>query len=205
MQIKNVVAAATLSSIALAETTTTKASTTTLGPSAWTTLTPNATFSLGLSTEASTFGIGIAPITTGSIWDKYHPTTTGTSTISNPTSATESAVSEATAVNQDPFYAVACKAPGVLNITLEDGILKDSHDRIGSIVANRQFQFDGPTPQAGAIYAGGWSISPEGNLVLGEDDIFFQCLSGNFYNIYDEYVAEQCYPVNLQVLEYVDC
>lgn len=198
MQVKNIAAATVLASVALADTTT-------LGPSAWTTLTPTATYSLGLSAYATPFGIAVNPITTGSIWDKYQPTATGTTTVSAPTSITETAVSEATAVNQDPFLAVACKAPGVLNVTLEDGILIDSHNRIGSIVANRQFQFDGPVPQAGAIFADGWSISPEGNLVLGDDDLFFQCLSGNFYNLYDEYVAEQCYPVNLQVLEYVDC
>lgn len=199
MQFKNIAASTALATVVLAETTTT------LGPSAWTTLTPTTTYSLGLSAYSSTFGIAVNPITTGSIWDKYRPTATGTSTVANPTSISETVVSEATAVNEDPFEVVACKAPGVLNITLENGILKDSKNRIGSIVANRQFQFDGPVPQAGAIYAGGWSISPEGNLVLGDDDIFFQCLSGDFYNLYDEYVAEQCYPINLQVLEYVDC
>ena len=198
MQFKKIAAATALTTVAFAETTT-------LNPSSWTTLTPSTTYSLGLSTYTSTFGIAVSPITTGSIWDKYKPTTTGTSTISNPTSVTETVVSEATAVNDDPFYVVACKAPGVLNITLDAGILKDSEDRIGSIVSNRQFQFDGPVPQAGAIYADGWSISPEGNLVLGDDDLFFECLSGNFYNLYDEYVAEQCYPIHLQVLEYIDC
>lgn len=33
-------------------------------------------------------------------------------------------------------------------LTLKDGILKDKEGRIGSIVANFQFQFDGPEPQA---------------------------------------------------------
>ncbi len=82
------------------------------------------------------------------------------------------------------------KAPGVLNITSEDGMLKDSHDRLVSIVPTQQtIQFDGPTPQAGAIYFGGWSISPEGNLVLGEDDIFSQCLSVTSTTYMTEYVC----------------
>lgn len=88
---------------------------------------------------------------------------------------------------------------------LENGILRDGKRRIGSIVANRQFQFDGPPPQAGAIYAAGWSVTPEGNLALGDSDVFYQCASGNFYNLYDEYIAEQCHPIHLEVLSLVDC
>ncbi len=75
MQIKNVVAAATYLPFALAETTTTRLTTTTLDL-CLDHFNSSATF-IGLS-EASTFGIGIAPITTGSIWDKIHPAT-GTS------------------------------------------------------------------------------------------------------------------------------
>ncbi|KAK5958906.1 uncharacterized protein PWA37_004453 [Arxiozyma heterogenica] len=99
----------------------------------------------------------------------------------------------------------ACKNKGTLQLTLKDGILTDSKGRIGSIVANRQFQFDGPPPQAGAIYAAGWSITPEGNLALGDKDVFYQCLSGDFYNLYDEHIAEQCSPIHLEVVELVDC
>lgn len=49
----------------------------------------------------------------------------------------------------------SCKKDGTEILTLKDSILKDFSNRIGSIVANRQFQFDGPTPQAGAIIAVG--------------------------------------------------
>lgn len=97
-----------------------------------------------------------------------------------------------------------CKTKNDLAITLENGVLKDSHDRIGSIVSNRQFQFDGPTPQAGAIYAAGWSIK-NGHLVLGDDEIFWQCLSGDFYNLYDEAIGAQCTPIHLNVIDLVDC
>lgn len=99
----------------------------------------------------------------------------------------------------------ACKNEGTLQLTLKDGILTDSKHRIGSIVSNRQFQFDGPTPQAGAIYAAGWSITPEGNLALGDSDVFYECLSGNFYNLYDEHIAEQCHPIHLEIVDLVDC
>jgi hypothetical protein len=97
-----------------------------------------------------------------------------------------------------------CKDENDLSMTLEDGILIDSKGRIGSIVANRQFQFDGPPPQAGAIYAAGWSID-DGHLVIGDDHIFWECLSGTFYNIYDESIGDQCTPVVLNVVDLVDC
>ena len=90
-------------------------------------------------------------------------------------------------------------------MTLKDSILTDIKGRIGSIVANRQFQFDGPPPQAGALYAAGWSISNDGNLAIGNTTVFYQCLSGNFYNLYDEVIGTQCEPVYLKVVDLVDC
>ena len=90
-------------------------------------------------------------------------------------------------------------------MNLKGGILTDGKGRIGSIVANRQFQFDGPPPQAGAIYAAGWSITEDGYLALGDSDVFYQCLSGNFYNLYDQNVAEQCSAIHLEAVSLVDC
>lgn len=78
--------------------------------------------------------------------------------------------------------------------TLMAGILKDSVGRIGSIVANRQFQFDNPT-QAGAVYTSGWSICGNGSLAVAGNALFYQCLSGNFYNLYDRSQGNQCSPV----------
>ena len=49
-----------------------------------------------------------------------------------------------------------CLKSDSLSVTLKDGVLRDSKDRIGAIVAGHQFQFDGPPPQAGTIYAAGW-------------------------------------------------
>ncbi|KGU28941.1 hypothetical protein MG7_02292 [Candida albicans P34048] len=98
----------------------------------------------------------------------------------------------------------ACSSANNLEMTLHDSVLKDTHERWGAIVANHQFQFDGPIPQAGTIYSAGWSIK-DGYLYLGDSNIFYQCLSGDFYNLYDENVAKQCSAVKLSVIEFVNC
>ena len=107
--------------------------------------------------------------------------------------------------SSNPVTNVSCKVDGTLEMSIKDGILTDGKGRVGSIVSNRQFQFDGPPPQAGALYAAGWSITPEGNLALGDQDVFYQCLSGDFYNLYDESIASQCHPVYLQAIDLVAC
>ncbi|CAI4045854.1 hypothetical protein SUVZ_11G0550 [Saccharomyces uvarum] len=121
---------------------------------------------------------------------------------STATSTSASTCKTTTAVSLENS---SCINDGTLEVTLKGGVLTDSKGRIGSIVANRQFQFDGPTPQAGAIYAAGWSITSEGNLALGDDDVFYQCLSGNFYNLYDEKIGEQCSQIHLQAVSLVSC
>lgn len=72
-----------------------------------------------------------------------------------------------------------CITPESLVMRLFNGVLIDSLGRIGSIVANRQFQFDGPPAQAGAIYTGGWSVCADGVLALGNSKQFYQCQSGD--------------------------
>lgn len=104
-----------------------------------------------------------------------------------------------------PVYAVSCKTNTTLEMSLEGGILKDSNNRIGCIVGSRQFQFDGPLPQHGAIYAAGWSITNKAQLALGNSTLFYQCSSGEFYNLYDQPIAYQCSPVSLDVVELIDC
>ena len=99
---------------------------------------------------------------------------------------------------------VACDAPGELAITLNDGILKDAKQRTGYIASNFQFQFDGP-PQAGAIYTAGFSFCGNSSLALGGSNIFYQCLSGSFYNLYDRHWAAQCSPVTISTLELQQC
>ncbi|GMG27604.1 unnamed protein product [Ambrosiozyma monospora] len=122
--------------------------------------------------------------------------------------STSTATSSASA-SDDTFGAkeatVACASSDALSMTLSGGILKDNKGRIGSIVANRQFQFDGPPPQAGAIYAAGWSISSDGNLAIGDTTVFYQCLSGTFYNLYDQTLGPHCSPVYLNVVNLVSC
>lgn len=87
-----------------------------------------------------------------------------------------------------------------LEITLKAGVLKDSQDRTGYIAANNQFQFDGP-PQTGAIYTAGWSACGNGSLALGGSTVFYQCLSGDFYNLYDKAEdKEQCNQVHINIV-----
>lgn len=100
---------------------------------------------------------------------------------------------------------VACGDESTLLMSLNGGILRDSNNRIGTIVSNRQFQFDGPTPQYGAIYANGWSVDHDGDLNLGNSSTFFQCSSGDFYNLYDSKIDINCNEVNLKVVGLIDC
>jgi hypothetical protein len=83
-----------------------------------------------------------------------------------------------------------------LRVHLIDGILHDNFNRTGSIVANRQFQFDGP-PQAGAIYTGGFSVCGNGSLALGASTVWYRCMSGEFGNLYDSWIGEQCSEVRI--------
>lgn len=86
-----------------------------------------------------------------------------------------------------------------LTISLADGTLTDSKGRTGYIAANRQFQFDAP-PQAGAIYTAGFSVCGNGTLAIGDDAIWYQCLSGDFYNLYDQSQGAQCSQVYIDVI-----
>ncbi|KAL3229662.1 hypothetical protein RNJ44_01798 [Nakaseomyces bracarensis] len=168
------------------------------------TFAPNATYSGAAVNFTSTFGIAVQSIDKASVYSKSLVSTSSTSTLS-PSTSTSSVAPSSSASPNITIVNSSCKNDGTLVMDLENGILRDGMGRIGSIVSNRQFQFDGPPPQAGAIYAAGWSITPEGNLALGDSDVFYQCSSGNFYNLYDEYIAEQCHPIHLEVLSLVEC
>ncbi|KAM0211412.1 hypothetical protein ACHAPA_005210 [Fusarium lateritium] len=93
----------------------------------------------------------------------------------------------------------SCNGEGVLVLTLKDGVLKDAKDRTGYISDSFQFQFDKPA-QAGAIYTSGFSVCSNGTLAFGPSAIFWQCQSGDFYNLYDRDWAEQCEPVEFGVM-----
>ncbi|MCJ1401748.1 hypothetical protein MMC11_004965 [Xylographa trunciseda] len=99
---------------------------------------------------------------------------------------------------------VACATNGTLELTLANGILKDSHGRTGYIASNFQFQFDDP-PQAGAIFTAGFSVCANGSLALGGSNVFYQCLSGSFYNLYNQNWAPQCSPVTIETLMLINC
>ena len=90
---------------------------------------------------------------------------------------------------------------GTLVATLRDGVLTDSQGRTGNIVANNQFQFDPNGGQPDALFTDGFSIcEPSNHLALNGKTVFYQCQSGNFYNLYDQAIAEQCQPVYITVI-----
>lgn len=118
---------------------------------------------------------------------------------------------------------VSCVTNSTLQLTLRNNVLYDSFQRTGYIASNYQFQFDRP-PQSGSRYTSGWSICPvitdvgEDNdgtsesgvtglmtLALGDSTTFYECLSGEFYNLYEKHWAAQCSPVEIRVVGLVEC
>ena len=110
-----------------------------------------------------------------------------------PSPSSSSTSAAAPASSSSPPKMQVCDKGG-LALTLNNGVLKDGKGRTGYIASNYQFQFDSP-PQAGAIYTSGFTSCENGSLALGGSNIFYQCLSGNFYNLYDRSWAAQCSPV----------
>jgi hypothetical protein len=88
---------------------------------------------------------------------------------------------------------------GVLTMSLKDGKLTDQAGRDGYIASNYQFQFDAP-PQANAITTDGFGLCSNGSLSLDGSTVFYQCLSGNFYNLYSKSQGEQCLPIHIQAV-----
>ncbi|GME85195.1 unnamed protein product [Ambrosiozyma monospora] len=117
------------------------------------------------------------------------------------TTSTTASASKSTTLN----IQTQCKVDGAVHLTLSDSILKDELDRIGCIVANKQFQFDGP-PQAGVIYAAGWAADSHGYLYIGDSRVFYKCSSGNFYNVYSEDINKgACIPISIRLVSLVEC
>ncbi|ELQ42639.1 covalently-linked cell wall protein [Pyricularia oryzae Y34] len=92
-----------------------------------------------------------------------------------------------------------CGHDGVLVVTLSNSVTKDALSRTGYIASNYQFQFDKPA-QAGALYTAGFSLCPNGLMALGNSTQFWQCKSGDFWNLYDRNWAPQCDPVVLKAM-----
>ena len=84
-------------------------------------------------------------------------------------------------------------------MTLAGGILKDQAGRTGYVAANDQFQFDDP-PQTGAIYTAGFSLCANNSLALGGTAVWWQCLSGSFYNLYADKQGDQCNEVYIEAI-----
>jgi len=95
-----------------------------------------------------------------------------------------------------------CGQSGFLTAKLSNGELTDAQGRIGSIVANYQFQFDGPPAQAGALYTAGFSVCSNGSLALGGSAVFYSCQSGEdpFSNLYDRSWQPACKPIYIDVI-----
>lgn len=173
----------------------------------WTLLKPE---TLGEGTNTVDFNFGIVV----SLIDEDEPTNVDAFQINDgqvqrrPNEMEETEVTEIESNDEEEtsqVKAVSCITDSTLLMTLKGGILRDSSNRIGTIVSNRQFQFDGPTPQYGTVYANGWSIDSNGNLMLGDDAVFYQCASGDFYNLYDESIDADCTAVNLRTVALVEC
>jgi len=126
------------------------------------------------------------------------------STLSEGQPQAPTATVSAPAASGTPYELVACRTKSSLEMSLSNGILTDSVGRTGYIAANYQFQFDKP-PQAGAIYTAGFSVCANGSLALGGSNVFWQCLSGTFYNLYDRKWAAQCSPITIESLTLINC
>ncbi|KIW94134.1 uncharacterized protein Z519_05450 [Cladophialophora bantiana CBS 173.52] len=152
----------------------------------------------------------------------------GGSTISAAASSSSSSFTSSLSgpIQSQTLSMVSCLTSSTLRLTLTNNSLYDAFNRTGYIASNYQFQFDGP-PQSGAIYTSGWSICPVTNtisssgaegggnidnggdgmrtLALGGTTTFWQCLSGDFYNLYIDNWAAQCSPVELRIVRLVEC
>lgn len=159
------------------------------------------------STTSSATASVVNQIGDGQIQHQTSTTTTAAaaSQISDGQVQASASASASASSDDDSGLPLACMTSDSLVMTLNNTQLRDGKGRVGAIVANRQFQFDGPPPQSGSIYAAGWSITDDGLLALGNSAIFYQCKSGDFYNLYDENVAAQCEPVHLSVIDLVEC
>lgn len=90
--------------------------------------------------------------------------------------------------------------------TLKNTVLKDSHGRIGSIVANHQFQFDNPV-QPDALYTSGFSIEYENGYPLlalnGETTFWDSQASSSIWKLYDKPITNKSRQVKLVVIKVI--
>ncbi|KAI0908857.1 hypothetical protein F4823DRAFT_464422 [Ustulina deusta] len=142
--------------------------------------------------------LGLAAAAPQGVTDKLTPTGAApagcTGTVNGKFELTVAKVTEQK--RSIPERRAECGAEGTLVVTLEDGSTFDAQGRTGYIASNYQFQFDAPA-QAGALFTSGFTVCGDNVLALGASKTFYQCLSGDFYNLYDRTWAAQCEPVSL--------
>ncbi|KAI5964422.1 hypothetical protein KGF57_001096 [Candida theae] len=88
--------------------------------------------------------------------------------------------------------------------TLKNTVLKDSHGKIGSIVANHQFQFDYPV-QPDALYTSGFSIVYQNGYPLlalnGKTTFWNSQASSTIWKLYDKPITSNSRSVELVVIK----
>jgi len=99
----------------------------------------------------------------------------------------EHKISKRTTAHGTELYTCASHKP--LMALVKDNQLFDGKNWIGYIAANHQLQFDAGVAQNGALYTSGFSVCDNNKLALGKSTVFYRCLSGNFYNLYDRSVS----------------
>lgn len=87
-------------------------------------------------------------------------------------------------------------------LSLQSGSLRDQSARKGYIASNNQLQFDPMIPQAGAKYTTGFSVCADGSLALASST-WWECRSGDFYNIYTDSTGGECYSAQISVIDHM--
>ncbi|KAI4113843.1 MAG: hypothetical protein LQ345_005266 [Seirophora villosa] len=173
-------------------------------PAATTTYAPVTVIADGQPQAPSLPTSSAAPVTQIGDAQPQAPTTAAPSPVVSSTAQVSASTRAPESSSPGSIRNVACKSEGTLALTLADGVLKDAQGRTGYIADNFQFQFDAP-PQTGALITSGFSACGNGTLALGGTNVFYQCLSGDFYNLYDRSWAPQCSPITINLLELQDC
>lgn len=158
--------------------------------------------------EVSAASVLASMVSATNLWPTgVHPFVAPTATSSSASDcvdylAEEFALSAVYTVPPPAGFVKSNKAVSNLGINLVNGTLIDTLNRLGSIVDNRQLQFDA-YGQAGSIYTAGFQACGPTNkrlLALGGSTTWYGCVSGNFMNLYDQNIAPQCVALQLSLL-----
>ncbi|GME70993.1 unnamed protein product [Ambrosiozyma monospora] len=101
------------------------------------------------------------------------------------------------AYDDDGSLTGACVSP---HFHFSNGLLYDPSGEVGFIASNGQFMFAGPPPQAGTLYAAGWSLTDDYFLALGFQTSFWACQAdGANYKVFNSKIYESCQEVMAKV------